>query len=52
VGLELKENDMGTNIKGSDAKYVKDGKVKGQHANIRSGKSRPADRRASGKKVK
>ena len=39
-------------IRGSSSMPTKDGKVKGNHANIRSGASRPADRRASGKNVK
>lgn len=38
-----------TNVKGTDAMHVKDGKPKMGGANIRSGASRPADRRASGK---
>jgi hypothetical protein len=41
-----------SNVKGSDAMSVKDGKPSGQHANIRSGMSKPAMRRASGKNVK
>ena len=41
-----------SDIKGTDAVKVKDGKVKGNYANIRSGKSMPDKRRASGKNVK
>lgn len=39
-------------IKGSSSMPAKDGLVKGNHANIRSGQSRPSQRRASGKNVK